>query len=84
MYELKKVGDPTMYSYGPQSYNINEGHRVSGWSPIYEDKPLVGCALFVGGDEWIRTSTIQEILEDHGDYVKFRTLNSVYEWKKIT
>lgn len=52
-------------------------------------KPRVGVQMIVGShfartmqhqDYW-HTTTITEILEEHDDYVKFKTGNSVYEWK---
>jgi hypothetical protein len=57
----------------------------------FEDysKPRIGTVVRVGSfmartyeqqDYWT-TSYITEILEDQGNYVKFKTGNSVYEWK---
>jgi hypothetical protein len=46
---------------------------------------MIGCSLLVGSvtvrsyskqDYWM-TTEILEILEDSGDYVKFKTLNSI-------
>ena len=51
-------------------------------------KPTIGCSMLVGSatarsytdrDYWL-TTVVTEILEDRGDYVKFKTENSVYEW----
>jgi hypothetical protein len=51
-------------------------------------RPIVGCAMYVGSvtarsysdqDYWL-TTEVTEILEDTGNYVKFRTGNSLYEW----
>jgi len=52
------------------------------------DRPTVGCSMYVGAvtartyqhqDYWL-TTEITEIIEDTGDYVKFKTGNSEYEW----
>jgi len=47
-------------------------------------RPIVGCSMLVGEsmvNYWL-TTVITEIVEDNEDYVKFKTKNSVYEWKK--
>lgn len=58
---------------------IEKGHR-----------PIVDCIIRVGSvtarsyssqDYWT-TTRITEIIEDTGDYVKFKTLNSIYEWRR--
>ncbi len=55
---------------------------------IVSDRPTVGCSMLVGSatarsfstqDYWL-TTLVTEILEDRGDYVRFRTGNSEYEW----
>ena len=57
----------------------------------HDARPRVGVALQVGSlfarsysaqDYW-QTTIIEEILIDQEDYVKFRTRNSIYEWKKF-
>jgi len=55
---------------------------------IISNRPIVGCCIKVGSltagtyskRDWWMTSIITEILEDKGDYVKFKTENSTYEW----
>lgn len=52
-------------------------------------RPRIGAAIRVGSiagrtyaaQDWWQTSLIEEILEEREDYVKFRTINSIYEWK---
>lgn len=53
-------------------------------------RPIVGCLMQVGSitarsydhqDYWT-TTPVTEIIEDTENYVKFRTLNSIYEWWK--
>ena len=52
-------------------------------------KPRVGWGIMVGSNfarsysekDWWGTTEVTEILEDKGDYVRFKTLNSEYEWR---
>ena len=52
-------------------------------------RPMLGHAVRVGsfygrsysGQDWWQCTPITEILEEREDYIKFRTTNSVYEWK---
>lgn len=52
-------------------------------------RPRVGVIMRVGtpfsrtyaAQDYWQTTLIEEILEDTPEYVKFRTTNSVYEWK---
>ena len=54
-------------------------------------KPQVGFAIRVGSNyartfsaqDWWQTTYITEILEDRGDYVRFKTGNSEYEWEQF-
>lgn len=55
----------------------------------HSQKPTVGWAIRVGSisarsfssqDYWT-TTPVTEILEEREDYVKFKTGNSIYEWK---
>lgn len=56
---------------------------------VVSDRPTVGCSMLVGSvtartysnqDYWL-TTVVTEIIEDTGDYVKFKTGNSIYEWR---
>lgn len=56
---------------------------------VVSHRPTVGCSMLVGSvaarsysrqDYWL-TTLVTEILEDTGDYVKFKTENSIYEWR---
>lgn len=51
-------------------------------------RPIIGCLMQVGSvvarsysnqDYWT-TTPVTKILEDKGDYVRFKTRNSEYEW----
>jgi len=54
-------------------------------------RPKIGVAMQVGSlyartyqhQDWWQTTFITEILEETENYVKFRTGNSVYEWRKF-
>ena len=54
-------------------------------------RPKVGICMRVGAgyartmqwQDWWQTSYITEILEEQEDYVKFKTENSIYEWKRF-
>ncbi len=56
---------------------------------IKGDRPIIGCCMLVGtvtagtysSRDWWLTTEIIEILEDREDYVKFKTRNSIYEWR---
>jgi hypothetical protein len=60
------------------------------WTTIPgEHRPRVGCAVRVGSynartyaamDYWT-TTPVTEILEESDTYMRFKTRNSVYEWK---
>lgn len=63
-----------------------------GYAPIpNETRPRVGCGVRVGSlfartfhhQDWWQTTPITEILVDEENYMKFRTKNSIYEWKKM-
>ena len=69
-----------------QALRVVDGELENGG-----DRPKVGYAMRVGSsyartyethDYWT-TTYVQEILEERDDYVKFRTNNSIYEWKKF-
>jgi len=55
-----------------------------------EDRPRVGCGVRVGShyarsfsaQDWWQTTPIREILEEKENYIKFKTRNSIYVWKK--
>lgn len=56
---------------------------------VVGNRPVVGCSMLVGSitarsmqwqDYWL-TTPVLEILEERDDYVKFKTKNTVYEWK---
>jgi hypothetical protein len=57
----------------------------------HDSKPRVGVCVRVGStyartmqyQDWWQTSYIKEILEEEENRVKFRTKNSIYEWKII-
>jgi len=88
-YELRKVGDPRRGDVGGMSMLITPGLDEPPQMKM-DARPEVGSAIRVGSisarmfgyQDWWQTSLIEEILEDELDYVKFRTINSVYEWRQ--
>lgn len=59
------------------------------FNSVVSNRPTVGCSMLVGSvtarsyseqDYWL-TTTVTEILEESEDYVKFKTGNSIYEWR---
>jgi hypothetical protein len=86
-YSLRKLSDNPVGDSGPMSMLLwleNDEIKTE-----HNARPRVGAAIRVGSfigrtfsrQDWWQTSTIQEILVDQPEYVKFRTTNSVYEWK---
>lgn len=55
----------------------------------HEARPRVGVAMRVGSiyartmqsQDWWQTTYITEILEERDDFVRFKTTNSIYEWR---
>jgi hypothetical protein len=56
---------------------------------VVSNRPTLGCSMLVGSvtarsysdqDYWL-TTPVTEILEESDDYVKFKTGNSIYEWR---
>ena len=55
----------------------------------HNSKPRIGGVIRVGSlyartfvaQDWWQTSLITKILEETENYVKFKTLNSIYEWR---
>ncbi len=59
------------------------------FNSVVSNRPTVGCSMLVGSvtarsyseqDYWL-TTPVTEILEESEDYVKFKTGNSIYEWR---
>lgn len=63
---------------------------ASGKQETVGHRPILGCSIIVGSvtarsysnQDWWMTTEVTEILIDEPDYVKFKTLNSTYEWWK--
>lgn len=86
-YSLAKISPDT---YGGDSGPMSR--RV--WPDRRDDpnpRPTVGACIMVGSingrsyaaQDWWRTSIVTEILVDEPDYMKIKTMNSVYEWRKF-
>ena len=72
-----------------------EDGKVVDVEYIHNARPQIGYVMRVGSgiarsfsaQDWWQTTVITEILEDKinedgSEYVKFRTGNSIYEWRK--
>lgn len=59
------------------------------YDKIAGHKPIIGCSMLVGAvtarsysyQDWWLTSVVTEVIEETDDYVKFKTNNSIYEWR---
>ena len=88
MYSLIKVGHKSIGDSGGMSMLLwQEDDEVKREQ---NGKPKVGVCVRVGSiyartmqhQDWWQTSYITEILEETENYVKFKTNNSVYEWRR--
>jgi len=90
MYTLRRIPDGAGDS-GNMSMAIQYDEKGRGKANMGHI-PIIGCGLMVGStatrsyqdqDYWT-TTLVTEILEhiktETGEYFKFKTLNSVYEW----
>lgn len=97
-YSLKRESDGAGDSGTMSRLFIQDHDHFGEYRVTYVDnaRPKVGCVLRVGSNfartysaqDWWQTTIITEILEDTvnedgSEYVKFRTGNSVYEWRKF-
>jgi len=73
----------------------DDNGKVADVQYVHDARPQVGYVMRVGShyarsfsaQDWWQTTVITEILEDKinedgSEYVKFRTGNSIYEWRK--
>ena len=82
-YSLRRIPDRAG-SEGKRSNSVKINQPESD-NEIISTRPIVGCSMVVHDSfsTWWQTTEITEILEDTPNYVKFKTLNSEYEWKII-
>lgn len=80
--------DKTKGDSGPLSEAI-EWNDDGTQRAAVSKRPTVGCSMLVGSliartyaaqDYWLTTPVV-EILVDEPTYVRFRTLNTEYEWR---
>jgi hypothetical protein len=83
MYSLRRVGDG-VGCVGRHS-NAVKINQPESPNKIMSIGPTVGCSMIVRQDfaTWWQTTEITEILEDRPTFVRFKTLNSEYEWEII-
>ena len=62
--------------------------EINGELKIVGNRPIVGTQLIVGqsldSQNWLKCSTIKNLLIDEDNYVKFKTENSIYQWWSFT
>ena len=80
--------DKTKGDSGSRSEAISWNEDGS-FKEVVGRRPVVGCSMLVGAlgtrsfqdqDYWLTTPVIL-ILEESENYVKFKTQNTIYEWK---
>lgn len=89
-YNILRLSDKTHES-GGRSEAI-KWKEDGTFDKIVGNTPVVGCSMLVGSvtarsyseqDYWLTTpivEIIEEIINESNHYVRFRTLNSEYEW----
>lgn len=86
-YELKDGG---ACSQAIKWNEISDENGDRHFKEVVSNRPTVGCSMLVGSvtarsysnqDYWITTEVL-EILEETEDIVKFKTKNSIYEWRR--
>ena len=86
MARLRRISDGESES-GARSEALQ--YDENGRNPkVIGHKPIKGAHMLVGSvtarsysdRDWWLTTEVTKILEDTGDYVKFKTGNSTYEW----
>jgi len=87
-YSLYRAGD----GVGDSGQMCEILDPAEGYNPAPgERRPKIGCGVRVGSiisrsyqaHDWWQTTPITEILIDQPNYMKFRTRNSIYEWKEF-
>ena len=76
--------------------SYDENGKVVDLQYVHDARPQIGYVMRVGSvyarsysaQDWWQTTVITKILEDTiaedgSEYVKFKTGNSIYEWKKF-
>jgi hypothetical protein len=55
--------------------------NVEGARFILDERPRIDAAAYVQGyGQYVCTSLVTKILEDTPEYMRFKTLNSIYDW----
>lgn len=82
MPSLRRVSDGAGDS-GAMSIALNDDNIGIGYRPIVGASMMVGAmtARSYSNQDYWTTTPVTEILEDTEDYVRFKTLNSEYEWR---
>ena len=82
MYSLRRIGDGAG-CVGKHSNSVK--FTIDKPNEIRSERPEVGCSIVVNQNfyEWWQTTEITEILKDQPKFMRFKTLNSEYEWEII-
>lgn len=85
MAKLRRVSDGA-----GDSGSLSEALKWDGDNKVecVGNRPILGASMRVGSpfagtyskQDWWLTTAVTDIIEDTGDYVKFKTGNSTYEW----
>lgn len=83
MYSLRRVGDNAGQE-GITSHAV-EYHHWPEDNKLVSERPTIGYGMIVarGMTSYWYTTLVTEILEDTPNYVRFKTQNSEYIWKKL-
>jgi hypothetical protein len=84
-FHLRRISDGARWSgLRSESVQWNGGSSIG---KVHSHEPILGNSILVGSfsssNVWITTEIVEileEIRTDYVDYVRFRTLNSEYEW----
>jgi len=87
---LKVIGENYEFKEGGARSEAIKWDKEAGKTEVVGHRPMVGCSMLVGSvtarsysdQDWWLTTEVLEILEETEDKVRFRTLNSIYEWLK--
>ena len=83
MFKLTRLDDNHIITGIYSSAVLYDEDKI--YKEVMGERPIKGCSMVIArgiNSYWI-TTEITEILEDTQNYVRFKTKNSLYEWKII-
>jgi hypothetical protein len=87
---LKEIDGDYEFKDGGGCSQAIKWNEDGTFKEVVSNRPTVGCSMLVGSvtarsfsnqDYWLTTEVL-EILEETEEKVRFRTKNSIYEWRK--